>query len=115
MDADADADDPIAPTDPVEMIDELIGEAADVDVASHGDGFEYSRGGRVFAARSGSGLIEVRLGDEIAEAAQRTPDTKSSTRGSAWVLFAPAEWDEHALDRLESWFRVAWRLAGNRN
>src|SRR4051794_40926817 len=83
VDAEADADDPIAPTDPVEMIDELIGEAADVDVASHGDGFEYSRAGRVFAARSGSGLVEVRLGNEIAEAAQRTPDTKSSTRGSA--------------------------------
>lgn len=108
-------DDLSEPTDPVEMLDELIGEAADVDVATAGDGFEYSRAGRVFAARSASVGVELRLGDEIAEAAQRTPDTRPSSRGATWILFAPSQWDEHALDRLEAWFRVAWRLAGNRN
>ena len=101
--------------DPVDLLDELVGEAADVDVASTGDGFEYSRAGRAFVARSGSGLVEIRLGADIGEAALRTPDTSNSTRGSDWVLFAPHYWDEHALDRLEAWFRVAWRMAGSRN
>jgi hypothetical protein len=101
--------------DLIGTIDELIGESSDVQVASRGDGFEYLRGGVAFAARSGSNLVEFRLGDEIAEAAQRTPDTSASSRGAAWVLFSPAVWDDHALDRLEAWFRVAWRLAGNRN
>jgi len=101
-------------SDPIEMLDELVGEAADIDVASVGDGFEYSRAGRLFAARTGDGSTEVRLGAEIAEAAMRTPDTTLSSRGPDWVRFAPAAWDEHALDRLEAWFRVAWRMAGNR-
>ena len=58
--------------------------------------------------------MELRLGDEIAEAAMGTPDTGPSSRGPAWVRFSPAEWDDHAFDRLEAWFRVAWRLAGSR-
>ena len=56
-------------------------------------------------------VFELRLGNEITEAALRTPDTRPSTRGSAWVRFAPSDWDDMAFDRLEAWFRVAWRLA----
>lgn len=111
------ADDPgdgSEPADPVEMLDELVGEAADVDVHSVGDGFEYSRNGHVFAARGADATVELRLGHEIAEAATRTPNTSASAQGSEWVRFAPAAWDEHALDRLEAWFRVAWRLAATR-
>ncbi len=71
---------------------------------------EFARGGVIFAARSDN-AIELRLGPEIAEAARRTPDTSVSSRGDAWLRFAPKAWDEHAADRLEAWFRVAWRLA----
>ena len=58
-------------------------------------------------------MLELRLGQEIGEAALRTPDTAPSDRGLAWVRFSPAQWDEHAFDRLEAWFKVAWRMAGN--
>jgi hypothetical protein len=93
-----------------ETLAELVAEAG--DIGERGD--EYDRRGTVFAARPGPDMIEVRLGDEIAEAARRTPDTAVSPRGDAWVRFTPAEWDQHALDRLAAWFRVAWRLAGKR-
>jgi hypothetical protein len=75
---------------------------------------EFSRAGVVFAARIGVDAIELRLGPEIAEAATRTPDTFLSSRGAGWVRFAPRVWDEHAFDRLEAWFRVAWRFAAPR-
>lgn len=86
----------------------LLDEVDNVEVAADR---EYARDGVVFAARPADDAMELRLGQEIGEAALRTPDTRSSGRGPAWVLFAPAEWDEHAFDRLEAWFRVAWRMA----
>ncbi len=72
---------------------------------------EYARGNVTFAARPADDVVELRLGDEISEAAMRTPDTGPSARGPAWVRFAPREWDDHAFDRLEAWFLVAWRFA----
>ena len=87
---------------------ELAAEAADVQVT---DKHEYSRAGTVFAVNPSAKVIEVRLGPEIAEAAQRTPDTSPSARGEAWVRFEPRDWDDHARDRLDAWFRVAWKLA----
>ena len=75
---------------------------------------EYARDGVVFAARPSESVMELRLGDEIAEAAMRTPDTTDSPRGPDWVRFAPATWDDMAFDRLEAWFSVAWRLAVSR-
>ena len=86
----------------------LLDEAGDVSTPVDR---EYARGDVTFAARPAEDVVEVRLGEEIAEAAMRTPDTGTSDRGPEWVRFAPTEWDEHALDRLEAWFRVAWRLA----
>jgi hypothetical protein len=80
------------------------------DVATPTDR-EYARAGVVFAVRSAEDVVELRLGAEIGEAAMRTPDTGPSPRGPDWVRFAPAEWDEYAFDRLEAWFRVAWRMA----
>ena len=65
----------------------------------------------MFAARPEENVFELRLGEEIGEAAMRTPDTSPSPRGPAWVRFAPATWDDMAFDRFEAWFRVAWRLA----
>ena len=86
----------------------LLDEAGDVSTPVDR---EYARGDVTFAVRPSDAVVEIRLGDEIAEAAMRTPDTGTSDRGSDWVRFAPAEWDEHAFDRLEAWFLVAWRLA----
>lgn len=79
--------------------------------AQTGDEREYANGDQVLAVVS-RGAVDLRLGPEIAEAARRTPDTDGSARGPDWVRFAPKQWDDHASDRLEAWFRVAWRLAG---
>lgn len=91
-----------------DVLDSLLDEAGDVTTPTDR---EYARDGVVFAARPDEDVFELRLGDEITEAALRTPGTAPSTRGSAWVRFAPPEWDDMALDRLEAWFQVAWRLA----
>lgn len=93
-----------------DILNALVAEAPDLNVRDS----EYMRNGVVFAGRPGPNEMEFRLGEEIGEAARRTPDTSVSTRGEAWVRFSPSEWDEHARDRLEAWFRVAWRFAGDR-
>ena len=95
-----------------ERLSELVDDSPDVAVQDTSTGFEYTRGEAVFAAHPAPDVVELRLGEEIADAALRTPDTSSSARGHAWVRFAPRVWDDHAQDRLEAWFRVAWRLAG---
>ncbi len=86
------------------------------DVRQHGEWpapIEYARSGVVFAARPDTHVIELRLMPDIAEAAMRTPAAGPSERGAEWLSFAPPEWDQHATDRLEAWFRVAWRFAGD--
>jgi hypothetical protein len=75
-----------------------------------GDSTEYTRAGRAFAV-AGRDEVELRIGAEIGEAAMRTPSAGPSTHGPEWIRFAPPEWDQHAIDRLEAWFRVAWRMA----
>jgi hypothetical protein len=72
---------------------------------------EYSRGAVVFAARLRPTAVELRLGPEIAEAALNTPNAGPSPRGVDWVTLEPKSWSD-ASDRLEAWYRVAWRLAG---
>jgi hypothetical protein len=94
-----------------DLLAELLDEFGDVGMRADR---EYARNGVPFAARTGENVIELRLGPEIAEAAQRTPDTSSSARGEDWVRFAPRSWDDHARDRLKAWFRVAWRSADQR-
>lgn len=74
---------------------------------------EYSNNGVAFAHRTGEETIDLRLGEEIGEAALRTPDTRPSSRGRDWITFSPKAWDDMAVDRLHAWFRVAWRLAGS--
>ncbi len=91
-----------------DLLAALVDELEDVEVV--GDR-EYLRNGTAFAALSDDAALDLRLGQEIAEAARRTPATSGSSRGDSWVRFAPAGWDEHAADRLEAWFRVAWRFA----
>ncbi len=90
----------------------LLDEAGDVETPADR---EYARDGVVFATRPEENVIEVKLGAEIGEAATRTPDAGPSSRGPDWVRFAPAEWDDNAFDRLEAWFRVAWRMASSRS
>jgi hypothetical protein len=48
----------------------------------------------------------------VAAAAQRTPDTSSSTRGPDWVRFSPTDVDGHAVDRAVAWLGSAARRAG---
>jgi hypothetical protein len=76
-----------------------------------GSAEEFLRGNVVFAVLEGPSLI-VRLRDELADAAVRTPDTTRSNRGSGWVALRPATVDAFALDRARAWFESAWRFAG---
>ena len=94
---------------------ELVEDAG--DVAANGQrpsAVEHTRNGVVFVALPEPDVIELKLGPDIAEAAMRTPDTGPSARGKEWVRFAPKTWDKFAVDRLDAWFRVAWRLAAAR-
>jgi hypothetical protein len=94
-----------------DLLADLLDGAAGVEVPADR---EYARDGIAFAARTGEEVIELRLGRDIAAAARRTPDTGGSERGDDWVRFAPREWDPYAVDRLNAWFRVAWRSARSR-
>jgi hypothetical protein len=94
-----------------EQLSELAAQAGDVELT---DEHEYSRSGAVFAVIPSPAVVELRLGPEIAEAAARTPDTRISQRGDAWVRFTPRTLDDMAADRLKAWFLVAWRQAGTR-
>lgn len=91
-----------------DVIADLLDEIDDVEML--GDR-EYARNGVAFAARTAENVIELRLGNEIADAARRTPDTAPSERGTGWVRFSPQIWDDYAQDRVRAWFRVAWRAA----
>jgi hypothetical protein len=68
-------------------------------------------GSQPFAVLTGK-AVELRLDPAVARAATRTPDTTPSDRGAEWVRFAPPELDDHAVDRLEAWYRSARRRAG---
>jgi len=95
-----------------QVVETLATEAGDVTPTKTFSGTEYLRHGQAFAAVGGD-AVELRLLADVAEAARRTPDASSSARGDEWVRFAPSAWDDHARDRLEAWFRVAWRFAGD--
>jgi hypothetical protein len=94
-----------------DVIAELLDEVDDVEVLATR---EYARNGVPFAWRSEEDVLELRLGPEIADAALRTPGTEPSSRGEAWLKFKPGPDSQHDRDRLEAWFRVAWRLAEKR-
>ena len=95
-----------------EMLDGILNgclaETPDVEVR---DGHEYLRRGVLFADRLSGGGVDLRLGADIAEAALRTSGTSPSSRGEDWITLQPDDWST-ANDRLEAWYRVAWRLAG---
>jgi hypothetical protein len=92
-----------------ELLAELVVDTPDVKEK----GGEYARDGVVFAVRPSAGAMDLHLGPDIAEAAMRTPHTSPSPRGEDWVRLETPDWSA-ASDRLEAWYRVAWRLAAKR-
>lgn len=92
-----------------EAAEGLAGVSATIEAAG---GVLWDRAGRAFAAAGVDGAsAEFHLDPAVAGAALRTPDTGPSRRGSDWIRFAPAELDDHAIDRAEAWFGSAWRRA----
>jgi len=111
------ADDAADPAAIPQSAAELIAETADleppVEVVEGGGRTEYRIGGRVFAVAEGRAFA-ADLGAEIAGAALRTPDAAASPRGPGWVHLDPAVIDDHAADRIVSWFEMARRIATGR-
>jgi hypothetical protein len=93
-----------------ERVEAVIEDLADVTRARDGEAVTYAAGGRAFAVLMPD-LLEVALDTAIAAAALRTPDTLASSRGPGWVAFTPDGIDRFALDRAESWVRLAHRRA----
>lgn len=96
-----------------ERVEAVIEELDGVTRQRDGESVAYATGGRVFAVLM-QDLLEVALDPAIAAAALRTPDTLASSRGPGWVAFTPDGIDRFALDRAESWIRLAHRRATGR-
>jgi hypothetical protein len=101
-------------TDPAALLAMLEAAAADLPDATRAadaDGStSWERAGASFAVLHGA-TVELKIGATIAAAAVRTQDVTASPRGPDWVAFAPADLDDHALDRLGAWFAAAHRRA----
>jgi hypothetical protein len=93
-----------------ERVEAVVEELDGVTRQRDGESVLYATGGRVFAVLMPD-LLEVALDPAIAAAALRTPDTLASSRGRGWVAFTPDGIDRFALDRAESWVRLAHRRA----
>jgi hypothetical protein len=95
---------------------EVLGAAAEsigVAPTATGDGTTWAVGDVVIATLDGEGTAaSFRLDPTLAAAALRTPDTRPSDRGPAWVIFEPRAIDPHAVDRATAWFEAAARRAG---
>jgi hypothetical protein len=89
----------------------LAAELEDVNVSGDTGVVVYGRGTSVFA-RATNDALELRLPDDIAEAALRTPDTLAVPGHPGWVRFAPVDAERHVTDRATAWFQTAWRHAG---
>jgi hypothetical protein len=98
------------------LVDEA-GQLDDVETTlSPGGATMWSRLGRPFAVLGADGRsVEFGLDPAVAAAAARTPDVEPSRRGPGWVVFAPAELDEHAADRAVAWLASAHRRLGPRD
>jgi hypothetical protein len=99
-----------------ERVAELIASIApfldDVSATTVADGRMLYRRGEVEIARVDAQGLDVRLPDDIAEAATRTPDTVALDGEAGWIRFTPTSDERHVGDRAEAWFRTAWRHAG---
>jgi len=98
------------PQDMVQLLKETADLADPAEVTAGPVGTTYLVGGRPFAWASGL-VFEAQLGQDIASAALRTPDVKTSTRGLGWVRLDPAVIEDHAADRVVAWFEMARRIA----
>jgi hypothetical protein len=103
-----------APTSLRERVEALAAEVPGPARSDEGAATIWQVGKRPFAVFTGD-AVELCLDPAVARAATRTPDTTPSERGPEWVRFAPAELDDHAVDRLEAWFRSARRRAVESN
>jgi hypothetical protein len=75
-------------------------------------GTVWSVGELAYATLDASGAVAAfRLDPVLAGAARRTPDTRPSSHGEAWVEFAPRALDDHGADRARAWFIAAARRA----
>jgi hypothetical protein len=101
---------PDAP-DLIALAAELAGDLEAVTSAKEGGLVVYQRRAAVFA-RVSADALEVRLPDDIAEAAERTPDTVSLPGQPGWIRFTPRSSERHVIDRATAWFQTAWRHAG---
>jgi hypothetical protein len=89
----------------------VVVELDDVTVTGDGGVTVYSRGDTVFA-RATVEALELRLPEDIAEAALRTPDTLPVPGQTGWVRFVPSDGERHVIDRAAAWLQTAWRHAG---
>ena len=55
--------------------------------------------------------MELRLPEDIAEAALNTPDTVPVSGQAGWVRLEPVGVEGHVIDRASAWFLTAWRHA----
>jgi hypothetical protein len=92
---------------------ELVSELEDVAVSDDGGVIVYQRGEAVFA-RATHDALELRLPEDIADAALRTPDTFAVPGQPGWVRFVPPDHERHVIDRAMAWFQTAWRHAEGR-
>jgi hypothetical protein len=97
--------------DLVALAAELASDLDEVTADRDGGEVSYRRGKAVFA-RASADALEVRLPDDIADAAERTPDTAAIPGQPGWVRFAPLGNERHVTDRAAAWFQTAWRHAG---
>ena len=93
------------------LIAQLADELEDVTISRQDAVSTYERAGSAFARHSADAL-EVRLPEDIGEAALRTPDTATMPGQPGWIRFAPRSSERHVRDRAEAWFTTAWRHAG---
>ena len=93
-----------------ELLDGAAAGLDPIEAVRDGDGVEWRRAGRAFAAVGPAGAA-FRLPPVIARAALGTPSTSTSERGAEWVAFDPPELDRASVDRAVAWFEAAWRHA----
>jgi hypothetical protein len=82
------------------LAEDIVGDLDGVTSSTDSDATEYACADAPFARITSTGL-EVRLPADIAEAADRTPDTTLVAGG--WLRFTPATDEQHALDRAQAW------------
>ena len=99
-----------APDDLAALLLAVAAELGAEPAVAEGGAVELRAGGAPVATAQASAL-EARVGQDIAAAALRTPDTAASRRGPEWIRFTPDELDGHTRDRARAWISVAWQRA----